>query len=163
MPQHLSLFAINLPVMIAPSVSALFPSLLAGRVALLAAAQSVTELGPLRHLELLARRDEVMLVTLLFLLLGIMVLRSVAVMAWSEFPHAASGLEWAGLMVGGIAIVNLVSLFFFDVALPVVRLHTPRILRDLMVALGYIFICFWLLSRGGVSLSGIVTTSAVIA
>ena len=141
---------------------------------------------PLRHLALVAQRDEVMLVTLAFLLLAVAVLRaspanksrvqnafglfavsllllgSSAAAAWGEFPRAAVGLENAGLIIGGVALVNLISLFFFDVALPVVRLHTPRILRDLVVALGYLGIFIWMQLRGGVSLSGVVTTSAVI-
>ncbi|HEU5453922.1 MAG TPA: cyclic nucleotide-binding domain-containing protein [Terriglobales bacterium] len=151
-------------------------------LALLAAAAD----SPLRHFSLLAERDEVMLVTLGFLLLAAAVLRgapahrgrvrsafglfafsllllgSAAASAWGGFPRVSMGLENAGLIVGGIAIVNLISLFFFDVALPVVRLHSPRILRDLVVALGYLGIFIWMMSRGGVSLSGIVTTSAVI-
>ena len=81
---------------------------------------------------------------------------------WSDWIHAGSGLQFAGLLIGGIAIINLLSLFLFDMALPIVRLHVPRILRDLLVALGYIGVGMWLLSRAGLSLSGIVTTSAVL-
>jgi small-conductance mechanosensitive channel/CRP-like cAMP-binding protein len=66
------------------------------------------------------------------------------------------------LLVGGVAAVNLLAALFFGVGVDFFRPQTPRILRDLCVAMGYIGVVFWLLSRAGVTLSSIVTTSAVI-
>jgi small-conductance mechanosensitive channel/CRP-like cAMP-binding protein len=71
-------------------------------------------------------------------------------------------VRWVALVVNGIAIINLVSVFLFDVALYSVRLRPPRILRDLLLAMAYIAVALVLLSRNGFDLTGIVATSAVI-
>src|SRR5689334_22140500 len=132
-------------------------------------------------------RDQVLFVSLGFLFIATVTLRSSAVerarvrastllyafavfllllsevLRWTPMAVSSTAVRFAGLMIGGIAIVNLLSLLLFDVVLPLVRLHTPRILRDLLVALGYIGVAFWLLSNvAGMSLSGIVTTSAIL-
>ena len=85
-----------------------------------------------------------------------------SLLQWFTMSSAAGALRVAALLVGGIAIVNLLAALFFGVGLDFFRPHTPRILRDLCVALGYVGVVFWLLSRAGVTLSSIVTTSAVI-
>jgi small-conductance mechanosensitive channel len=70
--------------------------------------------------------------------------------------------RWISLLAESIAIINLVSVFFFDVALNAIRIRPPRILRDLLIASAYLVIAFILLSRSGFDLTGIVATSAVI-
>jgi small-conductance mechanosensitive channel/CRP-like cAMP-binding protein len=75
---------------------------------------------------------------------------------------AGTALHVAALLIGGVAAVNLLAALFFGVGVDFFRPQTPRILRDLCVAIGYIVVVFWLLSRAGVTLSSIVTTSAVI-
>jgi len=75
---------------------------------------------------------------------------------------AGTALHAAALLVGGVATVNLLVALLFGVGVDFFRPQTPRIVRDLCVALGYIGVLFWLLSRAGVTLSSIVTTSAVI-
>jgi small-conductance mechanosensitive channel len=70
--------------------------------------------------------------------------------------------RWASLLVESIAIINLVSVFLFDLALDAIRIRPPRILRDLLLASAYLVIGFILLSRSGFDLTGIVATSAVI-
>jgi small-conductance mechanosensitive channel len=70
--------------------------------------------------------------------------------------------RWVSLLAESIAIINLVSVFVFDVALNAIRIRPPRILRDLLVASAYLVIAFILLSRSGFDLTGIVATSAVI-
>jgi small-conductance mechanosensitive channel len=70
--------------------------------------------------------------------------------------------RWAALLLFGIAVVNLVSVLLFDVVLKALRVHPPRILRDLLLAICYIAIALVLLSRNGFDLTGIVATSAVI-
>ncbi len=81
---------------------------------------------------------------------------------WFAMPSAGNAFHVAALLVGGVAIVNLISALLFGVGVDFFRPQTPRILRDLCVALGYVGVVFWLLSRAGVTLSSIVTTSAVI-
>jgi len=71
-------------------------------------------------------------------------------------------LRWVTLLAESIAIINLLSVFVFDVALNAVHIRPPRILRDLLLASAYMVIAFLLLSRSGFDLTGIVATSAVI-
>jgi len=75
---------------------------------------------------------------------------------------AFRSVKWISLLAESIAIINLASVFLFDVALNSIRLKPPRILRDLLVATAYMVIAFILLSRSGFDLTGIVATSAVI-
>src|SRR5439155_21473187 len=70
--------------------------------------------------------------------------------------------RWVSLLAESIAIIDLVSVFVFDVALDAIRIGPPRILRDLLLASAYLVIAFILLSRSGFDLTGIVATSAVI-
>lgn len=75
---------------------------------------------------------------------------------------ASKMIHTAALLLGGFAMVKLASIFIFDVFLRVVHYSPPQILRDLSVALGYVGVGLWLVSRAGVTLSGIVATSAVV-
>lgn len=61
-----------------------------------------------------------------------------------------------------IAMVNLASVFLFCVALPAVRLETPRIMQDLVVGIAYVAAAMMVLSDSGFDLRGIVATSAVM-
>jgi len=81
---------------------------------------------------------------------------------WFGMPPAGAAFHGAALLIGGVAVVNLLAALLFGVGVDFLRPQTPRILRDLSVAMGYIGVVFWLLSRAGVTLSSIVTTSAVI-
>ena len=71
-------------------------------------------------------------------------------------------IRWVSLLTESIAIIILVSVVVFDVALSAIHIRPPRILRDLLLASAYIVIAFILLSRSGFDLTGIVATSAVI-
>ena len=66
------------------------------------------------------------------------------------------------LFLESIAIINLIGVIIFAVALKSIRISTPLIMRDLMLALAYIITAITLLSRSGVDLAGVVATSAVI-
>ncbi len=77
-------------------------------------------------------------------------------------PSAGAVLHGFALLFGGVAIVNLLAALLFGVGVRFFRPQTPRILRDMSVAVGYLAVVFWLLSRAGVTLSSIVTTSAVV-
>ncbi len=81
---------------------------------------------------------------------------------WLALVSAGRFLHGVALLAGGVAVVNLLAALLFGVGVDFFRPQTPRILRDLSVAIGYIGVVFWLLSRAGVTLSSIVTTSAVI-
>ena len=81
---------------------------------------------------------------------------------WSDQLQLAVAVQTTGLMIGGIAIVNVLNLFLFNVVLPSVRIYTPKILRDVVALLAYVGVGMWLMHKGGMSLSSIVTTSAVL-
>ena len=75
---------------------------------------------------------------------------------------AYRSVKWVALLAESIAIINLVSVFLFDVVLNAIHIRPPRILRDLLLASAYVVIAFILLWRSGFDLTGIVATSAVI-
>jgi small-conductance mechanosensitive channel/CRP-like cAMP-binding protein len=85
-----------------------------------------------------------------------------SILAAMGLPAGATTVHWVALVCGGVAIVNLASLVVFDVALALAHVHTPRILRDLVVACAYIGVGFALLAHNGVSFTGLITTSAVL-
>jgi len=97
----------------------------------------------------------------LFSIALLLVLTS-STLAAMGLPAGATTLHWAALVCGGVALVNLASLVVFDVALALAHVHTPRILRDLVVACAYISVGFTLLANNGVSFTGLITTSAVL-
>lgn len=133
-----------------------------------------------------AARENVLSVTVVFVVLALLLARYVPterkrlttalwLFGWALFFLVLSGLlqtlelgagaqimHWTALLIGAIALVNLGSIFFFDILVSLLHLPTPRILRDLVVALSYIGVCMALMAREGVSLSGIITTSAVL-
>ncbi len=85
-----------------------------------------------------------------------------AIPAAFGWPSAAKALHAAGLLLVGCALVKLASIIIFDVVLRLTHLSPPQVLRDLIVAGGYVAVGLWLLSRNGVTLSSIVATSAVM-
>jgi small-conductance mechanosensitive channel/CRP-like cAMP-binding protein len=70
-------------------------------------------------------------------------------------------IRWAGRFFLWIAIVNVASVFVFEVFLDALRLKPPRILRDLLIAMTYIVGAITILSKD-VDLTGIIATSAVL-
>jgi len=82
-----------------------------------------------------------------------------AALGWDS---ATKTLHAAGLLLVGFAVVKLSSIIIFDVILCLTPLSPPQVLRDLMVAGGYMGAGVWLLSRNGVTLTGLVATSAVM-
>ncbi|MDF0605827.1 mechanosensitive ion channel family protein [Neisseriaceae bacterium TC5R-5] len=66
------------------------------------------------------------------------------------------------VVVTGLALIQLWAMFLIRLFLPVLRLHPPRILEDILIVLGCIGLGLVLLRLGGLDLSHIVTTSAVI-
>jgi small-conductance mechanosensitive channel/CRP-like cAMP-binding protein len=78
------------------------------------------------------------------------------------FAAAAKTIHAGGLLLGALGIVKLASIFIFDIALRLAHLSPPQVVRDLLVAAGYMGAGLWLLSHIGVTLSGLVATSAVV-
>ena len=70
-------------------------------------------------------------------------------------------IKWAGRLFEWVALVNVASVFIFEVFLDALRLKPPRIMRDLLLALSYIVVAITILSRD-VDLTGIIATSAVL-
>ena len=70
--------------------------------------------------------------------------------------------RWASLLLQGIALISVASIFIFDILLAALHLRPPRIMRDLLLAFAYILLAITSLSLIKVDVTGIVATSAVI-
>lgn len=82
---------------------------------------------------------------------------------WLDLEHdTGSWLTELFLIVCGMVQIRIAGLGLFRVLLPLVRLSPPRILEDVLVAVAYF--AWWLarLKAGGLELSGLITTSAVV-
>ena len=91
---------------------------------------------------------------LLDLAAAIFALRSQAVIA--------DGLHQAALFGLGVVLIRLSGVTLFRVLLPALHARAPRILEDIVVIGGYLLWVMIRLSYGGVELSSLVATSAVI-
>lgn len=106
----------------------------------------------------LERRRAVL--SLAFLLAGL-VMHAVA--RWLHLEHGVGG--WLGevfLILCGMVQIRIAGLAIFRVVLPLLRLSPPRILEDVLVVIAYF--AWWLirLRAGGLELTGLITTSAVV-
>lgn len=82
---------------------------------------------------------------------------------WLETQHDVGGwLVELFFIACGMVQIRIAGLALFRVALPLLRLSPPRILEDVLVILAYF--AWWLarLKAGGLELSGLITTSAVL-
>lgn len=70
-------------------------------------------------------------------------------------------IRWAARFFFWISVINIASVFVFEVLLDALRLKPPRIMRDLLLALTYIVAAITILSHD-IDITGIVATSAVI-
>lgn len=78
---------------------------------------------------------------------------------WDNVSEGVLGLSLLGV---GIALIRMAGMFLFRLVMPQLKFQVPRILEDITVIAGY---CVWAVVRlrqGGVDLSHIVATSAVI-
>lgn len=139
----------------------------------------------LNHIARYYSQDETLLLAGLTLLLGICLLlasnaRSVvrhtlayaalcfAANLGAGLLHASGSLRAAGVLHGlvllglGLGVIRLLGLLVFRVIVPRLPVAPPRILEDIVVMIGYLAWGLTLLSRTGLELSSIVTTSAVI-
>lgn len=82
--------------------------------------------------------------------------------AMQGFYPGAGWLTETFLVLTGMVQIRIAGLAVFRVALPALRLSPPRILEDVLVIIAYF--AWWLvrLKAGGLELSGLVTTSAVV-
>jgi small-conductance mechanosensitive channel len=65
------------------------------------------------------------------------------------------------LALAGVATVGMIAALLFAALLPRARLHVPRILQDVVVAIASVITVVTILSNSGVNLSGLIATSAV--
>jgi len=123
---------------------------------------SILVVGTAAILAILARRQRGHIRSALVMyvsgLLLIFLSAGPAVLDWNS---GAQALHAAGLLLVGFAIVKLGSIVLFDL-LRFTPLSPPQVLRELLVAGGYLAVGLWQLARNGVTLSGIVATSAVM-
>ncbi|PYS93890.1 MAG: mechanosensitive ion channel protein MscS [Acidobacteria bacterium] len=71
-------------------------------------------------------------------------------------------LRWTAQFIKWVAIINVARVLLFNVLLPLVRIHPPKIVIDLLLAISYIVFGLSLLTQSGVNLNGILVTSTVI-
>ena len=111
-----------------------------------------------------AERMRIRAALLLFALsfVGLLTLAALASRGLSSETRLYLWFDWVALFFLWIAIVNVASVLLFDVFLYSLRLSPPRILRDLLLALGYVVVGITLLSIPRVDITGIVATSAVL-
>lgn len=93
---------------------------------------------------------------------GVLVRLAAGLLATTGMPAAARAVGFVALVLEGMAWVELGAIYLFSVLLGALRITTPRILRDLGVALSYVGLLLFLFSRHQVDVSGIVATSAVV-
>ena len=91
-------------------------------------------------------------------LLGLLTTATLASMG-SDHVEAFRLPTW---LLGAVVGVASVATLLFNVLLPRLRLPTPLILRDVIVAVGSAVACVSVASRANVNLSGLIATSAVL-
>lgn len=91
---------------------------------------------------------------------------AVALMVINLGPQGDQAVaEWikqVAIIVLGLALIRLWAMMLMRLFLPLLRLHPPRILEDILLVLGCVGWGLVLLRLAGLDLSHIVTTSAVI-
>ncbi len=117
-------------------------------------------LNALRPAERMRIRAALLLFALAFV--GLLLVGGFAYRGISTDSSLYLWFQWASLFCLWIAIINVASVFIFEVFLSTIRLKPPRIMRDLLVALAYVILGITLLSIPRVDISGIVATSAVL-
>lgn len=70
--------------------------------------------------------------------------------------------RFACLLFAALSVVMMAGVLIFNVLFRLLRVHTPRILRDVLVAAGCLVAFFAVASNLGFNLSGLIATSAVL-
>ncbi len=102
------------------------------------------------------------LLTLLFLLLGLAGLGVASLAASLGMAQGASVLKELFTILLGLVVIRLFGLALFRLLLVSLRVEPPRILEDVLVILAYLAWGLVRLRYAGLDLSQLVTTSAVI-
>lgn len=68
----------------------------------------------------------------------------------------------AALVLATLSLIGLTATLLFSALLPKLRIATPRILQDVLVAAASLLAFFMLASHAGLNLSGLIATSAVL-
>lgn len=85
-----------------------------------------------------------------------------AVFQLAGWPAWASGAQFLGRLLQYLLVINLAGLALFDLLLPLLRFGVENIVADLTLGFSYVVAAILVLREGGVNLSGIVATSAVV-
>ena len=89
-----------------------------------------------------AERVRIRTALLLFALylIGLLVIAALLAYGVPQTNSSYKWVRWAASFFQRIAIVNVASVFVFEVFLDALRLKPPRIMRDLLLALTYIVV-----------------------
>ena len=124
---------------------------------------SLLIVGTALVLAILARRQRTHVrAALVMYVLSLLLTGLSAIPATLGWLAGGKALHSAGLLLLGCALVKLTSIIVFDLILAVTPFCPPQVLRDILVAAGYVGAGLWVLSRNGVTLSSLVATSAVV-
>ena len=108
------------------------------------------------------REERRQVLNLVAFYLASLVLRGGAILlSGFAMPGTARTTGFLGLLLEGIAFINLTAVLFFS-SLAFVRFRPPRLFRDLTVAVAYLGLLLYLFSLHHVDLAGLVATSAVV-
>jgi len=94
-------------------------------------------------------------------LVGLLVAASLLSYGIAQTSSAYRWVSWSWRIFLAFAVVNVAGVFVFEVFLDSLRLKPPRIMRDLLLALGYVIAAIAILSKY-TDLTGIIATSAVL-
>lgn len=100
--------------------------------------------------------------TLYLLALGLAGRMLAALLAWGGMVKGAEVTHEIFLILQGIALIRLAGLNVLHLALPLVRLHPPQIIEDLLMTAAYLGWLFVRLRYAGLDLGSLLATSAVI-
>ena len=100
--------------------------------------------------------------TLVFLGLCLLAQLAGAALLAAGVARAGATVRDAAILATGIALIRLAGLALFRVALPAVRIKTPRIVEDIIVVAAYVAWALVRLRLAGMDPASLLTTSAVI-
>lgn len=100
--------------------------------------------------------------TLVFLFTMHLILVPVCGLLLASKSELYNEVRFVCLLFASLDVVLMGGALAFNVLLPAIRLQTPRILRDVLLAAGAVIAFFALASRLGFNLSGLIATSAVL-
>jgi len=92
---------------------------------------------------------------------GLLVAATLLSYGVAQTSSAYRWVSWSWRIFFAFAVVNVAGVFVFEVLLESLRLKPPRIMRDLLQALGYVVAAITILSKY-TDLTGIIATSAVL-